>query len=432
MNKDKISSQEIIDLVASKAKVSKRVAEEFLKAMISTIEEAMIDGEVVKVKGFGTFKLQWNEPRKSVNVQTGEEIILPGYHKVNFIPDSVLKELVNEPFEHLFPVELDGEIEEPNYEGGEVPLDPLRIFEEQASEIKDLLFEIQALSSITKKQTKEEEIIQEEIIKPEQEAENQLEIIDEVEDVVESPEISELTNEENEPKPEDNHDIVPELNAIEPVEIDVESKSEELELEIAPNSDETEPKNRKFLIRILIAFVVLIGIGCGLYFVYPPAKDFADSTYENTKMSVLRTSEKISITDMVNTISGWFSPESKTSEIPHIVVIPKDTTAIDSLSTNVAVDSLQALFDNPRVYTEFIATEKFKDGGRLTKFAKRYYGNKEFWVYIYEANKDKILNPDIITVGTIIKIPKVNPLLINVSNPRCIQKAKELNDIYVK
>jgi len=66
MIKDKISSQEIIDLVASKASVSKRAAEEFLKMMISSIEDALYAGEQVKIKNFGTFKLQWNEPRKSV------------------------------------------------------------------------------------------------------------------------------------------------------------------------------------------------------------------------------------------------------------------------------------------------------------------------------------------------------------------------------
>ena len=57
MNKDKISTQEIIDLIASKASVSKRAAEEFLKVMIGTIEEALLAGELVKIKNFGTFKL---------------------------------------------------------------------------------------------------------------------------------------------------------------------------------------------------------------------------------------------------------------------------------------------------------------------------------------------------------------------------------------
>jgi len=94
MNKDKISSQEIIDQVASQLRVSKRQSEEFLKEMVVTIEEALLAGESVKIKNFGTFKLQWNEPRKSVNVQTGEEIILDGYNKVTFIPDVKLKDIV--------------------------------------------------------------------------------------------------------------------------------------------------------------------------------------------------------------------------------------------------------------------------------------------------------------------------------------------------
>ena len=147
MIKDKISSQEVIDLIASKSFVSKHVAEEFVKMLFSTIEEALLAGEVVKIKNFGTFKLQWNEPRKSVNVQTGEDIILAGYHKVSFAPDSILKEIVNEPFSHLEAVELiDNESDSNNNDTSEPILDPLRIFTDQATEIKNLLSEIQALS----------------------------------------------------------------------------------------------------------------------------------------------------------------------------------------------------------------------------------------------------------------------------------------------
>jgi hypothetical protein len=96
------------------------------------------------------------------------------------------------------------------------------------------------------------------------------------------------------------------------------------------------------------------------------------------------------------------------------------------------VDSLQLLFDNPRVYTEFIASEQINAGSRLTIMSKKYYGTKDFWVYIYEANKERIQNPDNIEMGTLIRIPKVDPRLIDASNPRCIQKALELHDEYVK
>src|SRR5665647_3238433 len=164
MIKDKISSQEIIDLVSSKASVSKRAAEEFLKVMITSIEEALMAGEVVKIKNFGTFKLQWNEPRKSVNVHTGEDIIIPGYSKVTFVPDVVLKNVVNEPFAHLEPVVLDGDDEDSDEIAvDEVTLDPLRVLNEQAADIKGLLADIQALSPKKKQMVVEEVLPMEEV-----------------------------------------------------------------------------------------------------------------------------------------------------------------------------------------------------------------------------------------------------------------------------
>ena len=143
--------------------------------------------------------------------------------------------------------------------------------------------------------------------------------------------------------------------------------------------------------------------------------------------------QNVSLADMLNTFSGWFTPKPKKVDMTETVVIPKDTTAMETVSENIAaVDSLQVLFDNPRVFTEYLGTERIHDGSRLTKISKRYYGSKDFWVYIYEANREHISNPDHISVGTIIKIPKLDSRLIDVSNERCLQKAKELHDIYVK
>ena len=63
---------------------------------------------------------------------------------------------------------------------------------------------------------------------------------------------------------------------------------------------------------------------------------------------------------------------------------------------------------------------------------KKYYGLKDFWVYIYEANREKVSDPDKIPSGTIIYIPKLDSRLIDKENQRCIDKAKELHDLYVK
>ena len=53
----------------------------------------------------------------------------------------------------------------------------------------------------------------------------------------------------------------------------------------------------------------------------------------------------------------------------------------------------------------------------LRKFAIKYYGNSIFWVYIYEANKGKIANPDNVPLGAVLRIPKLDKNLLDLSNP---------------
>ena len=72
------------------------------------------------------------------------------------------------------------------------------------------------------------------------------------------------------------------------------------------------------------------------------------------------------------------------------------------------------------------------EGSRLTLISKKYYGARDFWVYIYEANKDIIPNPDIVPKGTMIRVPKLPASLIDANDPACMEKAKALHDLYVK
>lgn len=440
MSKEKISSQEIIDLVSSKSLVSKRVAEEFLKAMIASVEEALLSGDLVKIKNLGTFKLQWNEPRKSVNVQTGEEILLSGYHKVTFTPDAVLRDAVNEPFAHLSPVELESENPAPIPESADVDLDPLRIFTDQAAEIKDLISEIQALSP----KAKSKSVPKQEM--PPVESYDLEEIV--VDKALEAPEVQVEVSVEPQKTilHEDVFESVNEKIIVEkpfelvvPNEIenkDVESEVSGLadnpvpEFESTPFLNDIEPRKRqKVWVWLLSVVIVFVFCSLGLYFFCPPVTRFAD----DCKASVTSTAESFSFTETLNSISSWFAPKPKPVPVVKTIVIPKDTVDNDTvvIEKKADVDSLQLLFDNPRIYKRFIATETVEAGNRLTLMAKKYYGNKDFWVYIYEANKSKIPNPDRIAQGTLIRIPKLDSRLIDANNPRCIKKARELHDIYV-
>jgi nucleoid DNA-binding protein len=483
MIKDKISSQEVIDLIASKSFVSKHVAEEFVKMLFSTIEEALLAGEVVKIKNFGTFKLQWNEPRKSVNVQTGEDIILAGYHKVSFAPDSILKEIVNEPFSHLEAVELiDNESDSNNNDTSEPILDPLRIFTDQATEIKNLLSEIQALSIKNPELVIEVETAtaDEELIIP-IEIDEKTYFQNDFEEKIEEPQTSELivaeqtesidneqviskkiekkkeqTEEEIE-EPEKTEIIVAEqtesidneqvISTI--IEKEIEQTEEKIEEPIGIEHTTTEnseeyvpnpflasvkpPKKRKLKwLWIPLIFALLFGAITELYNYYPPANFQINDAITSFDDGVKYVKENLSITDMLNTITGWFVPATPKSSDPEVVIVPKDTVNTDTIKVEKPVDSLQILFDTPRVYPSFIASERIVSGSRLARMSFRYYGCSDFWVYIYEANKDRFENPDKIPSGVLIHIPKLNPLLIDASNPRCIKKARELHNLYVK
>ncbi|MBR6201641.1 MAG: HU family DNA-binding protein [Bacteroidaceae bacterium] len=93
---EKLSFQNIVDLIALKADISKKAADAFAKAFFDTITETLDAGdESVKVKGLGTFKLVAVGSRESVNVSNGERFVIPGYKKVAFTPEERVIEFLN-------------------------------------------------------------------------------------------------------------------------------------------------------------------------------------------------------------------------------------------------------------------------------------------------------------------------------------------------
>ena len=89
---------ELSELLASKHNLQKKEAREFVTAFIETINEGLEKDGVVRIKGLGYFKITTIKPRKSVNVSTGESVIIESHNKVTFTPDPAIKELVNKPF----------------------------------------------------------------------------------------------------------------------------------------------------------------------------------------------------------------------------------------------------------------------------------------------------------------------------------------------
>ena len=78
--------------------LSKKEATRFANKMFDLIREALEEEKTVKVKGLGTFKIIDVDSRESVNVNTGERVLIEGHNKITFTPDALMKELVNKPF----------------------------------------------------------------------------------------------------------------------------------------------------------------------------------------------------------------------------------------------------------------------------------------------------------------------------------------------
>ena len=94
----KINLSQLADLMSEAGGMSKVASEQFVKNFFDIISKGVLDEGIVKVKGFGTFKLLQMEDRESVNVNTGERFTIEGHQKISFTPDVELKERINKPF----------------------------------------------------------------------------------------------------------------------------------------------------------------------------------------------------------------------------------------------------------------------------------------------------------------------------------------------
>ena len=94
----KLTIQEIAKTLIERNGLTKKEASTFVNAMFEVIQQALERDRVVKVKGLGTFKIIDVDARESVNVNTGERVLIEGHDKITFVPDALMKELVNKPF----------------------------------------------------------------------------------------------------------------------------------------------------------------------------------------------------------------------------------------------------------------------------------------------------------------------------------------------
>lgn len=102
----KNSIQVLAAAIAKKHKITAAQAATFVEAVFDIVTEELKNNNQVKIKGLGTFKVLSVKPRESVNVNTGERVLIEGHDKISFTPDAAMKELVNKPFSQFETVVL--------------------------------------------------------------------------------------------------------------------------------------------------------------------------------------------------------------------------------------------------------------------------------------------------------------------------------------
>ena len=144
----KTAIQLITSALAKQHNLSADDAAAFIDAFFDIISSELKNGNQVKIKGLGTFKVQAVKPRESVNVNTGERVLIEGHDKISFTPDTVMKELVNKPFSQFETVVINDGVDTEELE--RIPA------EDSSDEVKS------DLDDATTKNTSEEKLLVEE------------------------------------------------------------------------------------------------------------------------------------------------------------------------------------------------------------------------------------------------------------------------------
>lgn len=379
MAENKLSWTELRRALATRAGVSEKEANTFLNAFNAQLVEALKQDKQVKINGLGIFKLQAVAPRKSVNVTTGEEIMIEGYNKVAFVPEAGVKELI----------EKTGVVGA-TAQALELADDPIQKLGAQADEIVGILGEL-GQSPKEEPEATEPKVGEPKATEPVQEPEPATE--PEPAPVVEEPKVEEPKATEPEPMP-------------------------------AP-----KPKKRYHFVRdtLICVIILLLLLLVGYFFLREqiggwieewmqpkPQTEQVEQTAEpvaTDTISIAQEAEAVELSGEASNANGeYISDEQILAEF--LQASEEDDVQLEPTNE----------------YPRLITTERIREGSRLAWISKRYYGAKIYWPYLYDANKDHLDDPNQIDVGTPIRIPKLTKTQLDTTNTATIATLERLRE----
>ena len=152
----KLNIYDLCSVLTSKNGLDDKESHRFIKAIFDVIQEGLDEDKIVKVKGLGTFKIIEVDDRESINVNTGERVLIEGHSKLTFTPDSVMKEIVNKPFSQFETVILNEGVDFPEPAVEEPAVED--IIADEPAEDKEIIVEPQIDNKVAEQSVKEEPV----------------------------------------------------------------------------------------------------------------------------------------------------------------------------------------------------------------------------------------------------------------------------------
>lgn len=451
---NKVTFPELVEQVAQYANTSKRMSELFLKELFATISQSLIDGESVKVKGIGTFKLTEVSPRKSVDVNTGEEIEIPGHKKLSFAPDKDMAEAINQPFMHFeteildddvtddqlaaidagVPTEAPAEAASAEEETDDTAAAEAPVAEAPVAAEEEVVMPPVFVAPVEEPEPEEAEAEVEAPVEPSEDAPAEEEApaempaqepIDEPEEAVseEETEIEEEAEPEAVAEPEDEAEVAE-------AEGEPEAESEMVSEELADERVGQEIDKRRITRRSLLEGFV-VGVVTTLIVTLFAYRLYLMKGYEATPADEEPFTEHVS-TDSVATPEQALAENSTEADADKQKADEEQKKA-DEEKKKAEEEKKKAEEEKQKAEaakptTANVAagtTDTIKPGTNLYRMSRKHYGSDKFWVYIYEENKAKYPNPNTIPVGAVLRIPQLEKYGAKAGDPASIATAKK-------
>lgn len=487
---NKITFVELAELMAQATSTSKLVCEVFLRELFATISQTLINGESVKVKGIGEFKITSVKPRKSINVNSGEEMEIARYDKVTFTPDKSLALAVNHSFAQFETVMLaDGVTDEklaeidkkypsvfpdevvpeaPDFPEAPFPTDfpelqneapapqPSAFVAPKADEVKQPAAakpepaKAEPVEEPVKPEPAPEPVKVEPIEEPVEEkkpvepakAEPVEEPVEEKKPVEEKEDKKEKTA-QPERKPmlvgipiDGPSQPVPDMAPVEDVKPDKRFYRPEPRNAYTPTPEQIEEASHKPNRRWLWLLLAALAAGLLLWFL---TRNGGESQAEQPQQEVVAADTITEAeADAIRSHADDKSSEEKAMETKIIEEtnrksgITDDKDAKQGKTDKADKTEKPVTADKPATAKKPVVTDVVTSQIVLTTLSEKYYGSPWFWVYIYEENMNIISNPNNIKPGTRVVIPPAEKYGINAKDKASLKKAQLKSWQYLK